>query len=66
MNELIKQFLEFRKQFTKRQWHDLNQLVDSRVNKKAAELQLDDEDIQIILKQLEAKKHLCTPDGKSV
>lgn len=56
MNELIKQFLEFRKQFTKRQWHDLNQLVDSRVNKKAAELQLDDDDIQIICNMIEQSK----------
>ncbi|WP_312039324.1 hypothetical protein [Macrococcoides bohemicum] len=66
MNELIKQFLEFRKQFTKKQWHEINQLVDSRFNKKAAELQLDDEDIEIILKQLESSKCLYTPDGKSV
>lgn len=56
MNELIKQFLEFRKQFTKRQWHEINQLVDSRFNKKAAELQLDDEDIQIISNMIEHSK----------
>ncbi|HCD19438.1 hypothetical protein C7R57_03515 [Macrococcoides caseolyticum subsp. caseolyticum] len=56
MNELIKQFLEFRKQFTKKQWHGINQLVDSRFNKKAAELQLDDEDIQIISNMIEHSK----------
>ncbi|MFC6117303.1 hypothetical protein ACFPVV_01550 [Macrococcoides bohemicum] len=56
MNELIKQFLEFRKQFTKKQWHEINQLVDSRFNKKAAELQLDDEDIQIISNMIEHSK----------
>lgn len=56
MNELIKQFLEFRKQFTRRQWQEINRLVNTRLDKKAAELQLDDEDIQSILNMIEQSK----------
>ena len=56
MNKLIKQFLAFRKQFTRRQWQEINHLVNTRLDKKAAELQLDDEDIQIITKMIEQSK----------
>lgn len=42
MKETIKQFLEFRKQFTQSQWQELNHIIDSQFKKKAAELQLDD------------------------
>ena len=56
MNELIKQFLEFRKQFTRRQWQEINHLVNARLDKKAAELQLDDEDIQSITNMIEQSK----------
>lgn len=48
MNQIIEEFLAFRKQFTKLQWQEINHLVDSRLNSKAAELQLDDQDIQKI------------------
>ncbi|EZT46600.1 hypothetical protein [Staphylococcus aureus] len=48
MKETIKQFLEFRKQFTQSQWQELNHIIDSQFKKKAAELQLDDQDVEVI------------------
>lgn len=48
MQDTIKQFLEFRKQFTPRQWHEINHIIDSQFKKKAAELQLDDKDVEVI------------------
>lgn len=44
----VKQLLEFRKQFTPREWQEINHIIDSQFKKKAAELQLDDHDIQEI------------------
>ena len=40
MQDTINQFLEFRKQFTASQWHEINNIIDSQYRKKAAELQL--------------------------
>lgn len=49
MNEkMLKEFLEFRKQFTKYEWFELNQIIDSRLNEKADQLELDDLDLKII------------------
>jgi len=48
MQDTINQFLEFRKQFTASQWHEINNIIDSQYRKKAAELQLDDQDIETI------------------
>ncbi|MBV5158300.1 MULTISPECIES: hypothetical protein [Staphylococcus] len=48
MEEKINQFLEFRKQFTASQWHEINNIIDSQFRKKAAELQLDDQDVEVI------------------
>lgn len=48
MQQKIKQFLEFRKQFTSRQWQEINHIVDSQLEKKVAELQLDDQDVEVI------------------
>lgn len=48
MQDTINQFLEFRKQFTPRQWHEINRIIDSQYRKKAAELQLDDQDVEVI------------------
>lgn len=48
MQDTINQFLEFRKQFTPREWHEINRIIDGQFNKKAAELQLDDQDIETI------------------
>ena len=45
MNESIKQFLEFRKKFTKREWFELNRAVEAQLNKKADQIILDDLDI---------------------
>lgn len=53
MKSDIEEFLEFRKKFTKRQWHELTQAVEHRFNEKAAHLKLDDSDIQIISKRLD-------------
>lgn len=50
--ETIKQFLEFRKQFTPFEWHELNNAVDALIRKKAAKLELDDSDIQIIFEDM--------------
>lgn len=47
--EIIKEFLEFRKKFTRREWQELNHIIDSRFMQKAAKLELDDFDIQTIL-----------------
>ena len=38
----IKEFLEFRSRFTKREWHELNQAIDERLKQKADQLELDD------------------------
>lgn len=48
MQDTIKQFLEFRKQFTPRQWLEINRIIDGQFNKKAAELRLDDQDVEVI------------------
>ncbi|MBX5320058.1 hypothetical protein HLA86_10970 [Staphylococcus caprae] len=48
MEEKINQFLEFRKQFTASQWHEINNIIDSQFRKKAAELHLDDQDVEVI------------------
>ena len=45
MNETIKQFLEFRKKFTKREWFELNKAVEAQLSKKADKIILDDSDI---------------------
>ncbi|HHQ6806525.1 TPA: hypothetical protein ACSTQA_001575 [Staphylococcus aureus] len=48
MKETIKQFLEFRKQFTPAQWYEINRIIDGQFSKKAAKLQLDDQDVEVI------------------
>ena len=55
----IKEFLKFRSQFTKREWLEINQAVEARLNKKADQLKLDDSDLEIISKRLE-KSYLET------
>ena len=56
MEETIKEFLKFRSQFTKLEWHEINQAVEVYLNQKADQLKLDDIDIEIISKRLERKK----------
>ena len=49
----IKEFLKFRSKFTKREWHELNQAIDERLNQKADQLKLDDLDLVAISDKLE-------------
>lgn len=59
MKETINEFLKFRSQFTKREWIEINQVVEARLNEKADQLKLDDLDLEIISKRLE-KSYLET------
>lgn len=54
--ETIKEFLKFRSQFTIREWFEINQAVEARLNQKVPQLRLDDLDVEIISKRLERKK----------
>ena len=56
MKEKLNVFLKFRSQFTKQEWHEINQIVEARLNQKADQLKLDDSDLEIIAKRLERKK----------
>lgn len=51
--ETIKEFLKFRSQFTVREWFEINQTVEARLNQKVAQLKMDDSDVEIISKRLE-------------
>ena len=53
--EIIKEFLRFRSQFTVREWFEINQTVEARLNQKVPQLRLDDLDVEIISKRLERK-----------
>jgi hypothetical protein len=55
MKETIKEFLKFRSQFTVREWFEINQAIEARLNQKADQLKLDDLDVEIISKMLERK-----------
>ena len=59
MEEKLNKFLKFRSQFTKREWHEINQAVEARLNQKADQLKLDDSDIEIISSRLK-KNYLET------
>lgn len=52
MEEKINEFLKFRSRFTKREWHEINQVIESRLNEKAGQLKLDDSDLEIISERL--------------
>lgn len=52
MKETIKEFLKFRSQFTVREWFEINQVVEARLNEKADQLKLDDSDLEIIARRL--------------
>lgn len=52
MKETINEFLKFRSQFTKREWHEINQVVEARLNEKADQLMLNDSDVEIISSRL--------------
>ena len=53
MKEKLNEFLKFRSQFTKREWIEINQVVEARLNEKADQLKLDYSDVEIISKRLE-------------
>ncbi len=53
MEETINEFLKFRSQFTKREWIEINQVVEARLNEKADRLKLNDLDLEVISKRLE-------------
>ena len=53
MKEKLNKFLKFRSRFTKREWIEINQVVEARLNEKADQLKLDDSDVEIISKRLE-------------
>ena len=53
MEETINEFLKFRSHFTKREWFEINQVINDRLNQKADQLKLDDLDLEIISKRLE-------------
>lgn len=59
MKETVNEFLKFRSRFTKREWIEINQVVEARLNEKADQLKLDDSDVEIISKRLE-KSYLET------
>ena len=52
MEENLNEFLKFRSQFTKREWLEINQVVEARLNEKADQLKLDDSDLEIIARRL--------------
>lgn len=59
MNEKkLKQFFEFRKQFTKLEWFELNHIIDGRLAEKADQLELDDQDLKIIEERLNLTKSI--------
>lgn len=53
MKEKLNEFLKFRSQFTKREWIEINQVVEARLNEKADRLKLNDLDLKVISKRLE-------------
>ena len=56
--EDIKQFLEFRQKFTKREWHELNEAVRLQENKRADQIVLDDSDIRKVMVTISENKFL--------
>ncbi len=54
--EDIKQFLEFRKKFTKLEWHEINEAVRLQENKRADQIVLDDSDIKKIIINISRNK----------
>ena len=56
--EDVKKFLEFRKKFTKREWHELNEAVRLQENKRADQIVLDDSDVKQILVRIHDNKFL--------
>ena len=53
MEEKLNEFLKFRSKFTKREWYEINQVINERLNQKDDQLKIDDLDLKIISKRLE-------------
>lgn len=47
-------FLKFRQKFTSLEWFELNKAVSDREREKAAKLELDDFDVDLIVDRLES------------
>lgn len=50
----IIEFLKFRQKFTSLEWFELNKAVSDREREKAAKLELDDFDVDLIVDRLES------------
>lgn len=50
--DYVKEFLEFRKKFSKLEWFELNKAVEIQENKRADEIVLNDSDIKEIQKRI--------------
>ena len=47
-------FLKFRQKFTSLEWFELNKAISDREREKAAKLELDDFDVDLIVDRLES------------
>lgn len=47
-------FLKFRQKFTSLEWFELNKAISDREKEKAAKLELDDFDVDLIVDRLES------------
>ena len=56
--EDIKKFLEFRKKFSKLEWHEINEAVRLQENKRADQIVLDDSDIRKVMVTISENKFL--------
>lgn len=56
--EDIKDFLEFRKKFTKREWFEINKAVSDQENKRADQIILDDSDVKKVMARIVSNKLL--------
>lgn len=50
----IVDFLKFRQKFTSLEWFELNKAISDREREKAAKLELDDFDVDLIVDRLES------------
>ena len=50
--EDIKQFLEFRRKFSKREWFEINKAVEDQERKKADQILLSDYDMKEVLEHI--------------
>nr|DAO31916.1 MAG TPA: hypothetical protein [Caudoviricetes sp.] len=53
MKNKIEELLKLRSQFTKREWIEINHVIDARFSEKADQLKLDGSDLEIISSRLD-------------